>query len=185
MKVGNSATRVIVSFMQQLLLPGETKAMIIWPVVLPFPSRREVWKRRPLRGDATDFQIGERAPSITWVLRVGGTGGDDVFQPLEGNDQQQEQEGEEAEEYGHIDVDVGQVARGRVYRGGQWRGKQLQKGSVLHTPCKGGGRVSPRHLYRQGRQVCVGALESLTLGSGSMTLALLFLEDSAAKRLGP
>lgn len=54
--------------------------------ILPFSSRWKVWKSGPLRGNTTDFQIGEGTPRVAWILRVGGTGGDDIFEPLEGND---------------------------------------------------------------------------------------------------
>lgn len=46
----------------------------------------KVWESGPLRGNTTDFQIGKRTTSIARVLWVGGTGGDDIFEPLESND---------------------------------------------------------------------------------------------------
>lgn len=54
--------------------------------ILLFSSRRKVWKSGPLRGNTTDFQISEGTPSVAWILWVRGTGGDDIFEPLEGND---------------------------------------------------------------------------------------------------
>lgn len=54
--------------------------------ILTFSSGGKVWKSGPLRGNTADFQVGERTSSVAWILRVGGTGGDDIFEPLEGND---------------------------------------------------------------------------------------------------
>lgn len=63
---------------------GKPQLLQHWRI-LPFSSRWKVWKTGPLRRNTTDFQISEGTPSIAWILWVGGTGGDDVFEPLEGN----------------------------------------------------------------------------------------------------
>lgn len=190
MREENRSAQMVISFMKQYLQYRETKAILIWSIV-PFPSGREVWKRRPLRGDTTHFEVGERTPSVTRILGIGGAGGDDVLQPLESDDQQQKQESQEAEEYGDIDVDIRQMAWGRVHRRGQRCGKQLQERSVLHTSCKSRWRVSLRHLYEEGRreQVCSKVrprpCPRFTQGLKVVKLALLVHDSSSRNhRLG-
>lgn len=61
----------------------------------------------PLRGDATNLHVGEGASSFAAeVGDRGGGGGDDVLQPVEGDDEQCQQKHQQAEEEPDVDVDI-------------------------------------------------------------------------------
>lgn len=60
----------------------------------------------PLRGDATNLHVGEGASSFAAEVGDRGGGGDDVLQPVEGDDEQCQQKHQQAEEEPDVDVDI-------------------------------------------------------------------------------
>lgn len=81
-----------------------------WMCSIPSPSGGQGGDGGPLRRDATNFHVGEGAPSLTAAVRDRGGRGDDVLQPVEGDDEQRQQEYQQAEEEPHINVNVARTS---------------------------------------------------------------------------
>lgn len=67
----------------------------------------------PLGGDAADLHVREGAASLAAAVGHRGRGGDDVLEPVQRDDEQREQKGQQAEEEPHVDVDVALASRRR------------------------------------------------------------------------
>lgn len=74
-------------------------------------SRRQHGHGGPLRGDAADLHVCEGAASLTAAVGHRGRGGDDVLEPVQRDNEQREQKGQQAEEEPHVDVDVALASR--------------------------------------------------------------------------
>lgn len=74
--------------------------------LLVLGSRRQHGHGGPLGGDAADLHVCEGAASLTAAVGHRGRGGDDVLEPVQRDDEQREQKGQQAEEEPHVDVDV-------------------------------------------------------------------------------
>lgn len=64
------------------------------------------WHCWSLRRQAADLHVGEGTACLTAALRIGRTGRDNVFQPVQGDDEEGEEEEQQAEEDRKIDVDT-------------------------------------------------------------------------------
>lgn len=82
--------------------------------------------------NAADLHVGEGAPSL--AAAVGDRRGrDDVLQPVEGDDEQRQQEHQQAEEEPHVHVNVALMAgRGGSRRHGGRRRGQTEESLVVH-----------------------------------------------------
>lgn len=87
---------------------------------LPPPSGGQWGNGGPLRWDAADLHVGEGAPSLAAAVRDGGRGGDNVLQPVEGDDEQRQQEHQQAEEKPHININVARTS--------WWWGRRRRRG---------------------------------------------------------
>lgn len=83
------------------------------PVCAGAPSGGQGGDGRPLRGDAADLHVGEGAACLAAAVRDRGGGGDNVLQPVQGDDEQRQQEHQQPKEEPHIHVNIGQAPRQR------------------------------------------------------------------------
>lgn len=99
---------------------------------LPPPSGGQWGDGGPLRWDAADLHVGEGAPSLAAAVRDRGRGGDNVLQPVEGDDEQRQQEHQQAEEKPHININVARTSWrwGRRWRGRRGRG-EAEEGPIV------------------------------------------------------
>jgi len=72
----------------------------------PPPSGGKRGDGGPLRRNATDLHVGEGASSLTAAVGNRGGRGDDVLQPVEGDDEQCQQEYQQAEEEPHVHINI-------------------------------------------------------------------------------
>lgn len=91
---------------------GDAHSQMCLYVLRPIsPSGGQRGDGGPLRRDATDLHVCERAPSLAAAVGDRRGGGDDVLQPVEGDDEQRQQEHQQAEEEPHVDVNVARTSR--------------------------------------------------------------------------
>lgn len=100
---------------------------------LPSPSGGQRGDGGPLRRDAADLHVGERAPSLAAAVGDRRGGGDDVLQPVEGDDEQRQQEHQQAEEEPHVNINVARTSRrrGGRRRGSRGRG-ETEEGAIVY-----------------------------------------------------
>lgn len=77
---------------------------------LPSPSGGQRGDGGPLRGDAADLHVSEGAPSLAAAVWDRRGRGDDVLQPVEGDDEQRQQEHQQAEEEPHVNINVARTS---------------------------------------------------------------------------
>lgn len=102
----------------------------------------------PLGRDAADLHVGEGAASLAAAVGPGGRGrGDDVLEPVQRDDEQRQQEGQQAQEEPHVDVDVALASRrGGGGPRGRRGGREAEEAAVV-----GGG--DPRLVLLHQRSV--------------------------------
>lgn len=115
--------------------PAKRKRRIYtWVCTLQACSGGEHRDGGPLRGDAADLHVGEGAPSLAAAVGDRGRWWDDVLQPVEGDDEQRQQEHQQPEEEPHVDIDVALATSwGRCsrWRGGGRRG-ETEKSPIVY-----------------------------------------------------
>lgn len=130
-------------------VPGHT------PKACP-PSRRQRGDGGLLRWDAADLHVGEGAPALAAAVGHRGRGGDDVLQPVEGDDEQGQQEHQEAEEEPHVNIDVALAPWwGGSGRCGRGRRGETEEGPVVHWRDSGLILINQRDVHpRHGWLMC-------------------------------
>lgn len=100
---------------------------------LSSPSGGQWGDGGPLRRDATDLHVGERAPSLAAAVRDRGGRGDDVLQPVEGYDEERQQEYQQAKEEPHVNINIARASWwwGGCRRGGRGWG-ETEEGPIVY-----------------------------------------------------
>lgn len=103
------------------------------PYPTPPPSGGQWGDGGPLGWNAAYLHVSEGAPSLAAEVRDRGRGRDNVLQPVEGDDEQRQQEHEQAEEKPHVDINVARTSRrwGGRRRGGRGWG-EAEEGPIVY-----------------------------------------------------
>lgn len=104
---------------------------------VPSPSGGQWGDGGPLRRDATDLHVGERAPSLAAAVGDRGGRGDDVLQPVQGDDEERQQEYQQAEEEPHVNINIALMSWwwGSCWRGGRGWGETEEGPIVYRRDC--------------------------------------------------